>query len=98
MFVREKIPDSSGNLLPNQLRDFDGPDIPNIHPHTGGTPGHGLGGSQSFSGIGKHSNVDSFEQSIMRKPGSLGWCRRCMIDGMTMEGLVLHSQTRSTKT
>ncbi|KAJ6825337.1 trithorax group protein osa-like [Iris pallida] len=121
-YFGKDIPDGSGSLRSNQLRGLDGPDISNIHPHAGGAPGHGFGGSGSFSGIGEHGrpgslpshmrfgesggfngyfnsvsregDVDSFEQSTKRKPGSMGWCRICKIDCMTVEGLDLHSQTR----
>lgn len=121
-YFGKDIPDGSGSLRSNQLGGLDGPDIPNIHPHTGGAPGHGFGGSRSFSGIGEHGRpgsfpshmrfgesggfngyvnsvsregeVDNFEQSRKRKPGSMGWCRICKVDCMTVEGLDLHSQTR----
>ncbi|KAJ6823651.1 trithorax group protein osa-like [Iris pallida] len=121
-YFGKDIPDGSGSLRSNQLRSIDGPDIPNVHPHASGAPGHGYGGSRSFSGISEHGRpgglsshmhfgesggfngyfnsisregeVDSFEQSRKRKPGSMGWCRICKIDCMTVEGLDLHSQTR----
>ncbi|KAG0496799.1 hypothetical protein HPP92_001490 [Vanilla planifolia] len=39
-------------------------------------------------------DVDSFENLNKRKHGSMGWCRLCMIDCETVEGLELHSQTK----
>ncbi|KAK1298357.1 hypothetical protein QJS10_CPB14g00781 [Acorus calamus] len=39
-------------------------------------------------------DVDSFEHTRKRKPGSTGWCRICKIDCSTVEGLEMHSQTR----
>lgn len=38
-------------------------------------------------------STSSSEQSRMGKLGSMSLCRRCKIDCMTMEGLVLHSLT-----
>lgn len=56
----------------------------------------GFGGSfpmQGFQGSIK-ADTETFYQSRKRRPGRMGWCRICIIDCETVEGLDLHSQTR----
>ncbi|XP_075503846.1 uncharacterized protein LOC142541132 [Primulina tabacum] len=68
-------------------------DRPNIPPF--GVPGirsnyplQGFPNPGGFAG-----EVDSFDWSRKRKPISMGWCRICMFDCETVEGLEMHSQT-----
>ncbi|KAJ8629148.1 hypothetical protein MRB53_022471 [Persea americana] len=57
-------------------------------------PGFGSGfPMQGFQG-GPQGDMESFDHSRKRKPGSTGWCRICKIDCESVEGLELHSQTR----
>lgn len=61
-------------------------------------PSHMFFGDSGFTGhfnsVSRKGDIDSFEQSRKRKPGSTGWCRICKIDCETVEGLDMHSQTR----
>ncbi|KAL5991604.1 hypothetical protein ACLOJK_012513 [Asimina triloba] len=57
-------------------------------------PMYGLANEGGFFSQGSKGDMESFDPSRKRKPGSMGWCRICKIDCETVEGLDLHSQTR----
>ncbi|XP_075520800.1 uncharacterized protein LOC142554069 [Primulina tabacum] len=69
-------------------------DRPSIPPF--GEPG--IRGNYPLQGFpnpgGFAGEVDSFDQSRKRRPISMGWCRICVFDCQTVEGLEMHSQTR----